>query len=694
MSDPVNYEKRGAIAVITLTNPPVNAIGHAVRKGLFAGLDAAAGDASVTAVVITGDGRCFSGGADIGEFGRPPAPPTLRDVIEAAEACPKPVVAAIHGVAFGGGLELALACHQRLGDSSARVSLPEVKLGLIPGAGGTQRLPRVIGAKRALEFILSGDPVGADEALSLGIIDQIIAGDLVEGAVAAAEKLAAEGKPPRKVRDLAAAGGTPELFAGERKRIERRARGQMAPGHCIDSVENACTLPFDEGMKKEREYFERCRDSDQSRAQRHVFAAERAAAKVKDMPPGTRPRAVESVAIVGCGTMGAGIAACFADASLPVTVLETDPEALEKGLAAIATNYEGAVSRGRLSRQQAADRMGLIRGTNDYADLADSDLVIEAAFEDMDLKKEIFRRLDETCKPGAILATNTSTLDIDQIAAATARPGRVIGTHFFSPANVMKLMENVRGAETSHETIATVMALTKVLGKIGVLVGICDGFVGNRMYYSYTAQANFLLEEGALPEQVDRVIHGFGFPMGPFAVGDLAGLDVGWRVRQGRAKTRPPDERYSPIADRICERGRFGQKTGAGWYRYQDGGRKPLPDPEIEELIIGVSDDLGIERRNVGDEEIHDRCIYALINEGAKILDEGLVQRASDIDIVWIYGYGFPVWRGGPMYHADRVGLDKVSARLAQLAETHGQELAPAPLLEKLAGQGKTFASL
>ena len=694
MSDPVTCENRGAVTVITLTYPPVNALGHALREGLVAGIETAAGDASVTAVVITGSGRCFSGGADIGEFGKPPAPPTLRDVIDAVEACPKPVVAAIHGVAFGGGLELALACHHRVGDGSARVSFPEVKLGLIPGAGGTQRLPRVIGAERALKLILSGDPVGADEAVTLGILDQIIEGGLIEGAVAAAEKLAALGGPPRKVRDLESEGGTPELFAGERKKIMRRSRGMIAPGLCIDSVENACTLTFDDGMKKEREYFERCRDSDQSRAQRHVFAAERAAAKVKDMAPGTRPRAVESLAIVGCGTMGAGIAACVADAGLPVTVLETGPEALEKGLAGIAKIFEAAVSRSRISREQADQRMGLIRGTTDYADLAEVDFVIEAAFEDMDLKKEIFRELDAACKPGAILATNTSTLDIDRIAAATGRPGRVIGTHFFSPANVMKLMETVRGRETTHETIATVMALSKVLGKIGVLVGVCDGFVGNRMYYSYTAQANFLLEEGALPEQVDRVIHGFGFPMGPFAVGDLAGLDVGWRVRQGRAKTRPPEERYSPIADRICEKGRFGQKTGAGWYLYEDGGRKPVPDPQIEELIIGVSDDLGIERRNVGDEEIQDRCIYALINEGAKILDEGLVQRASDIDIVWIYGYGFPVWRGGPMYHADRVGLAKVSARLSRLAEAHGPELAPAPLLEKLARQGKTFAEL
>ena len=694
MSDPVLYQKRGAIAVITLANPPVNAIGHAVRKGLAAGLERAVGDPSVTAVVITGGGRCFSAGADIGEFGRPPAPPTLRDVNHALEACPKPVVAAIHGVAFGGGLELTLACHHRIGDTTAKVSLPEVKLGLIPGAGGTQRLPRIIGAARALEFILSGESLGAAEALSLGIIDRIIEGDLGEGAAAAADKLAALGGPPRKVRDLNAEGGTPELFAAERKRIERRARGQMAPDHCIDSVENACTLPFEVGMKKERDYFERCRNSDQSRAQRHVFAAERAAAKIKDIPPETRPRAVQSAAIVGCGTMGAGIAACFAEAGLPVKVLEIGPDALETGLAAIATIYEDAVSRGRISPQQAADRMGLIRGTTDYTDLADSDLVIEAAFEDMDLKKEIFGLLDAACKPGAILATNTSTLDIDHIAAATNRPGRVIGTHFFSPANVMKLMETVRGAATSPETIATVMALTKVLGKVGVLVGVGDGFVGNRMYYSYTAQANFLLEEGASPEQVDGVIHDFGFPMGPFAVGDLAGLDVGWRVRRGRAKMRPAGERYSPIADRICEMGRFGQKTGAGWYRYLDGSREPLPDPEIEKLIIGVSDELGIERRDISGEEIHDRCIYALINEGAKILDEGLVQRASDIDIVWIYGYGFPVWRGGPMYHADRVGLDKVSARLAQLAEKHGQELAPATLLDKLSRQGKTFAGL
>ena len=694
MSDLVKYEATGAVAVITLASPPVNALGHALRLGLMAGLDQAAGDDAVTVVVITGSGRCFSGGADINEFGKPLEPPTLRDVIDAVEASPKPMVGAIHGVAFGGGLELALACHLRVGDGSARVSFPEVKLGLLPGAGGTQRLPRIIGAARALKIILSGAPAGADEALSLGIIDQIIAGDLGDGAVAAAEKLAAKAAPPRKVRDLSPEGGTPELFAAERKRIARRSRGLIAPGLIIDSVENACTLPFDEGMKKEREFFEVCRESEQSRAQRYVFGAERAAAKVKDLPPQTKARTVESLAVVGCGTMGAGITACVADAGLPVTVLETEPEALEASLAAIGKTYEGAVSRGRITREQADGRIALIRGATDYADLGDADMVIEAAFEDMDLKKEIFGKLDAACKPGAILATNTSTLDIDLIAAATARPGSVIGTHFFSPANIMKLMENVRGADTSPETIATVMALTKALGKIGVLVGVCDGFVGNRMYYAYTAQANFLLEEGALPDQVDGVIHGFGFPMGPFAIGDLAGLDVGWRVRQNRAKSNPHTGRYSPIADRISERGRLGQKTSAGWYRYENGSRKPQPDPEIEALIVGVSDDLGIERRAVTDGEILDRCVYALINEGAKILDEGLVQRASDIDIVWIYGYGFPVWRGGPMYHADRVGLGKVSARLAQLAEKHGPELAPAPLLEKLARQGKTFAGL
>ncbi len=486
----------------------------------------------------------------------------------------------------------------------------------------------------------------------------------------------------------------PGFFDAQRQKIERRARGLIAPWHCIESVEAAVRLPFGEGLKKERALFLECRESEQSRGQRHVFFAEREAAKIPDVPRDTPPLAIESAAVIGCGTMGAGIAMCFADAGIPVRILETDAAVLEKGLARIAKTCAGSVKRGRLTEAGMETCLGLIKGATDIAGLKDADIVIEAVFEDMDLKKEIFQSLDKACKADAILATNTSTLDIDEIAAATKRPDKVIGTHFFSPANVMRLMENVRGAETSARTIATVMALSRRLGKVGVVVGICDGFVGNRMYHQYNRQASFLLEEGAWPRQVDKVIYDFGFAMGPFTVGDVAGLDVGWRIRRRRAETRPMDERYSPIADRICELGRFGQKTGAGWYRYAGDSRAPIPDPVVEDIILGVSKELGFERRAIGDDEILERCLYALVNEGAKILDEGLALRSSDIDVIWIYGYGFPAHRGGPMYYADRVGLGAVLDALRRLADTHGDMFAPSPLLERLAKEGKGFGDL
>ena len=694
MSDSVKVETRGSIAVITIDSPPVNALGAAVRRGIVDAVERASADAAVAALVLTGNGRCFSGGADIREFGQTPVAPTLRDVIDRIEDSPKPVVAAVHGVAYGGGFELALGCHLRIAAPSARFALPEVTLGLIPGAGGTQRLPRLIGAERALGVILTGTPVDAEEALSLGIVDEVADGDLVNAAVASAEAHLKDGSAPGKTRDLRAPSPPDGFFDAHRKKIERRARGLIAPGYCIDSVENAVTLSFAEGMKKERAYFVECRDSDQSKAQRHVFFAEREANKIPGVPKDTAVLPIKTAAVVGCGTMGGGIAMNFANAGIPVRVLETDREALEKGFGIIAKNYASTVKKGRLSDADMETRLDLIEGTTDIADLAEADIVIEAVFEDMDIKREVFGRLDKACKANAILATNTSTLDVDEIAAATGRPDKIIGTHFFSPANVMKLMENVRGAETSPETIATVMKLSKTIGKVGVLVGICDGFVGNRMYHHYTRQAQFLLEEGALPEQVDKVIFDFGFAMGPFAVGDVAGLDIGWHIRQRRAKTRPKDERYSPIADRICERGRFGQKTGAGWYKYEKGSRKPIPDPEIEKIIIGVSDELGFERREVGDDEIRERCLYALINEGVKILEEGLALRPGDIDVIWIYGYGFPVHRGGPMFTADRVGVKTVYEALSRLYDIHGELLKPAPLLEKLAKEGKELKDL
>ena len=695
MSRPVEYEIRDGVAVISLNNPPVNALGTDVRRGVVKALGRAAEDEKVRAVVLTGRGRCFCGGADIREFGQPPVEPQLPAVIATIEASLKPVVAALHGAAFGGGLELPLGCHYRLGAPSARVALPEVTLGLIPGAGGTQRLPRLIGAEHALAIILSGKPVKADKALSLGILDAVADEDgLLDAAMAFAMARADEGGPYQRARDHKPTEPDAGFFDAERKKIERRARGLMAPWHCIESIENAFRLTFDEGLARERELFLECRESDQSAAQRHIFFAEREARKIPGVPRDTAPKPIETAAIIGCGTMGTGIALVLADADIPVTIVDSDAGMLEKGLGRITSTCAGSVKRGRISQDAMNTCLSLVKGTTDIADIKDADIVIEAVFEEMDLKKEIFATLDAVCKPGAVLATNTSTLDVDEIAAATKRPDSVIGTHFFSPANIMRLMENVRGAETSELTIATVMALAGRLGKVGVLVGNCDGFVGNRMYHHYTRQAAFLLEEGALPQQVDKAIHDFGFAMGPFAVGDVAGLDVSWRIRQRRAKTRPPEERYSPIADRLCEMGRFGQKTGAGWYRYEDGSRSPVPDLAVEEVICGVSGEMGFSRRDIGEDEIIERCLYTLINEGAKILDEGMASRSSDIDVIWIYGYGFPKHRGGPMFYADRVGVGTVYDALCRLAEACGEAFRPAPLLEKLAGKGKGFKDL
>jgi 3-hydroxyacyl-CoA dehydrogenase len=688
----VTTEIRDRIAVVTIDSPPVNALGHAVRTGIMAALDKAEGDAGVDAVVIRGGGRCFSGGADIREFGAPPAEPTLRQVCARAEEFSKPVVAALHSTAFGGGLELPLSCHYRVADVSAQIALPEVKLGIVPGSGGTQRLPRIIGARRALQIILSGDPFSARDALDLGVLDAILDGDLTDAAVAFAKKLVADKAGLRKVRDLAVADAAPDVFADARKTWEKRSRGLLAPLACIDSVEFAATKPFDVGMQMERDIFVKCRDSEQSKAQRHLFFAEREAAKVKDVPRDTVKRPINLAAVVGCGTMGGGIAMCLANAGIPVTILETTDDALRAGFAKIEKNYAATVSKGRLSQEDMDRRMGLMTGTTDYADLGPADIVIEAVFEDMALKKDIFGKLDAVMKPGAILATNTSTLDIDEIASATKRPADVIGTHFFSPANVMKLMENVRGKETAKDVIATVMALGKRIEKVAVLVGNCDGFVGNRMYHRYTRQAYFLLEEGALPQQIDKVFTDFGFAMGPMAVGDLAGLDVSYLVRQRQKQFIQPGERWPVVPDRVVEAGRKGQKNLAGWYKYEDGSRKPLPDPEVERIIKETSDELGFKRRVITDREIHERCFYALINEGAKILDEGMAQRASDIDIVWINGYGFPVAKGGPMFHADQVGPKHVYERLAHWAEAASPALAPAPLLEKLARTGGTFA--
>ncbi|HUG37704.1 MAG TPA: 3-hydroxyacyl-CoA dehydrogenase NAD-binding domain-containing protein, partial [Candidatus Limnocylindrales bacterium] len=693
MAEVVEYQRRGSIGVITVNNPPVNALSAAVRRGLQTALQQGLSDDGARALVLVGGGRTFIAGADIREFGQPSQPPDLNSVIASYEASPKLVVVAIHGTALGGGLEVALGCHYRGAAASAQVGFPEVKLGLLPGAGGTQRLPRLIGVEPALSMIVSGDPVRAPRALEIGIVDAVVEGDLLAGAVAFAERLVAEGAPLRKIAEMQdkVENVPPTVFEAFRKSIERTARGYLAPAKCIESVQAATTLPFAQGLARERALFTECLGSPQSRGQIHVFFSEREVAKIPGIGKETAARPIRSAAVVGAGTMGGGIAMSFANAGIPVRVLEVSADALVRGLGIVRKNHAATVERGRLTQADMDRRMGLIQGVGSYEEIADADIIVEAVFEEMAVKEEVFARLDKTAKPEAILASNTSTLDIDRMARATARPGQVIGTHFFSPANVMRLLEIVRGAATSKETIATAMELARTIRKVGVLVGNCDSFVGNRMLHGYLREAEFLVEEGALPHQVDRVIYEFGLPMGPFAMGDMAGLDVGWRIRKGKAAARPRDERYSPMADRICEMGRFGQKTSAGWYRYEKGDRTPRPDPEIEALVAATSKELGIPRRTISDDEILKRCLYPLVNEGARILEEGIALRASDIDIIYVYGYGFPPYRGGPMFHADQVGLDRVHADIAAFHKIHGKPWEPAPLLTKLATGGKQF---
>ncbi|MGQ0662820.1 MAG: 3-hydroxyacyl-CoA dehydrogenase NAD-binding domain-containing protein [Pseudomonadota bacterium] len=689
---PVEYTLNGRVGVILVDNPPVNALGLATRRGLIDALDRGLADEGATALVLAAAGRTFMAGADIREFGKPPQPPDLREVIARFEASAKPVVAAIHGTGLGGGLELALGCHYRVAARDARVGLPEIKLGLLPGAGGTQRLPRLVGVETAIDMILSGDHIPAEKAMALGLLDAIVEGDLVAGAVAFAERLAPGALP--RVRDrgdkLAA---QPEVFAARRKDAAK-ARGQIAPSRALDAIEAAARLPFEAGLKRERELFAELHASPQSKALIHIFFAEREAARIPDLSADTPTREVRRAAVVGAGTMGGGIAMCFANAGIPVHVVEASAEALARGLGVVRANYAASVAKGRLDQAAMDMRMDLLAGTLAYDDIGAADIVVEAVFEDMDLKKPMFARLDQVCKPGAILATNTSSLDIDEIAAVTRRPADVIGAHFFSPANVMRLLEIVRGKATSKETIATVIKLARPLGKVPVLVGVCDGFVGNRMLHQYGQQAEFMLEEGALPDHVDKAMRDFGLAMGPFAMSDLAGLDVSWRIRKRRARLAPSKFRPPAIADRICERGRFGQKTGAGWYRYEPGSRAPIPDPEIEALIVAESRRLGIERRPIGEEEILKRCLYALINEGAKILEEGIALRPGDIDVIYVYGYGFPAHRGGPMFHADSVGLRNIYADVLRFREREPEAWEPAKLLKRLVEEGKSFASL
>ena len=686
----VDLGTRGRVVVLTVDNPPVNALSQHVRKGLHDGIKQAIADGAVQAIVIVCSGRTFIAGADITEFGKPPTEPSLHSVLDMIEGSPKPVVSAIHGTALGGGLEVTLACHYRVGVKSARFGLPEVKLGLLPGAGGTQRLPRVVGPQKALQMIVSGDPIGADEALRVGLIDEIVDGDdLTAAGVAFAERILSERRPLRKIRDLdakiAPARGKPEIFAEFRKSVARQTRGFRAPENCIKAVEAAVNLPFAEGIKRERELFVELLSSPESQAQRYFFFAEREAAKIPDVPADTPAKDIKKAAVIGAGTMGGGIAMNFANAGIPVTVVEVAPEALERGLGLVRKNYEATASRGRLTPADVDKRMGLITGTTDFKAVADADIVIEAVFEEMPIKKEVFAKLDAICKPDAVLATNTSTLDVDEIASATKRPESVVGTHFFSPANVMRLLENVRGKKSSKTTIATAMSVGRRIGKVPVLVGVCYGFVGNRMLHQRGLQAEKLILEGAAPHQVDRVLTDFGFPMGPFAMGDLAGLDVGWRIRKGRGVK-------APVADRICELGRFGQKTGAGYFKYEKGDRTPIPDPEVEKIIVDVATSMGITRRPIGDDEILQRLLYPMINEGAQILEEKIAIRASDIDVIWVYGYGWPVYRGGPMFWADSIGLKTLRDRLLGFKKQSGEAFwTPAPLLDRLANEGKGF---
>ena len=700
MPHPVRFDRIEAVGVITLDNPPVNAFSLSQRIGVSEALTTGLQDPNIQAFVICGSGRMFSAGADIREFdtGVAGESPTLMDLISLIENSPKPVVCALHGTALGGGCELSLACHSRIAIPGTRIGLPEVTLGIVPGAGGTQRLPRLIGVLPALDAIVSGKPMTAEKAHELGLVDGLAndSDDLLKISVSIAHRLSVGPEPPKKTRDrdghLLEAQNRPELFDEFRSRISRRARGFEAPFACIDCVEAATTMSFENGLAFEREVFLRCRSSNQSLSQRHAFFAEREARKVSGLGPETSQTDVRHAAVLGCGTMGTGIAMCFANAGIPVIVTESEQGMLDRGMKMIRKNYASTVSKGRMTEEEAEARLALIEPTLEFERVSAADVVIEAVFEEMELKKKIFTRLDGLCKADAILATNTSSLDVNTIAAVTGRPEQVVGTHFFSPANVMRLVEIVRGDHTSPEVLATTLTLSKQLGKVGVVVGVCDSFAANRMLYPYSRQAQFLIEEGAFPEQVDKVIYDFGFPMGPFALSDLAGIDVGWRVRQHREPSRPKHLRYSEIADRLYEMGRYGQKTRKGWYNYEEGSRIPMPDPEVVDLVVRTSRELKIDRREISDEEILQRCIYPLINEGARILEEGIVQRASDLDIVWLYGFGFPRYRGGPMFYADSVGLRHVYEVMQGFCEIHEDWLEPAPLLERLAREDKTFA--
>ncbi|WP_119353819.1 3-hydroxyacyl-CoA dehydrogenase NAD-binding domain-containing protein [Azohydromonas sediminis] len=693
-----NYEVRGDVAVITLNNPPVNGLGFDTRKAFAAGVDRAVDDPAVRAIVITGAGKAFSGGADIREFGSPKAlaEPNLLSLIKLLEDCPKPVVAALHSVCMGGGLELALGAHYRVAAPGTNIALPEVKIGLVPGAGGTQRLPRVLGVETALNMIVSGDPVKSEVLFALPgqkLLDRLIEGDLLDGAVAFAREVA-DRRPLPRVRDLKAAHPQGDAyFQFARNTVRAMAKHFPAPVRCVDCVEQSTKAKFDDGMVYERAAFLALMMTPECKALRHAFFGERAASKIPDVPEDTPVREIRKVAVIGAGTMGGGISMNFLNAGIPVTILETSQEALDRGVGVMRRNYEAQVKKGKLKPEQYEQRMALLSTTLAYDDIRDADLVIEAVFEDMAVKEQVFRRLDEVMKAGAILASNTSTLDLNRIASFTKRPQDVVGMHFFSPANVMKLLEVVRGDKTAKDVLATVMAIAKKIRKTAVVSGVCDGFIGNRMLEQYIRQAMFMLDEGATPAQIDKAIEAFGFAMGPFRMSDLAGNDIGWAIRK-RRYVEKPEIRYSRVGDRLCEMGRFGQKTGAGWYDYQPGKRDAIPSPVVEKMIEDHRRELGIAPRAIGDDEIVQRLVFALVNEGAKILEEGIASKASDIDMVYLTGYGFPLHRGGPMCYADTFGLFNVVQAMKRFARNPHDDAGfwtPAPLLAKLVAESRTF---
>ena len=689
----VKYVIRHGIALLTLDNPPVNGLGLPTRRALVESLALALDDVAVRAIVVSGDARAFSGGADIREFNKPEAgmEPTLPTVIAAFERSTKPVVAAIEGLALGGGLELALGMHHRVADKRAQIGLPEVKLGLLPGAGGTQRFPRAVGLEAAVNMIVSGMPVAAGKLAATKLFDRVVESDVVQAAIDVANAAAGTGALP-KVRDWKIVHPNAEGFLGFARTAVTAASGPYpAPLKCLEAIGAAVKLPFDQGIQAEREAFAQLIHTPESKALRHGFFGERAASKIADVGPEIALRDIQCVGVVGAGTMGGGISMNFLNAGIPVTLLETKQEALDRGMATIRKNYENSAKKGKLTADQVEQRMGLLTPTLSYEDLKQADLIIEAVFEEYSVKESVFTQLDAIAKPGAILASNTSTLDLDRIAGFTQRPQDVLGMHFFSPANVMKLLEVVRGKATAKDVLATVMELSKKIGKTAVVSGVCDGFIGNRMIEQYSRQAGFLLYEGALPQQVDKAMEKFGFAMGPFRMGDLAGNDIGWAIRKRRYQEKP-HMTYSKTADLVCEQGRYGQKTGAGWYDYKPGDRNAYPSQVVNDAIVEYSKEIGVSRRAISDEEIVERLVYALVNEGALLLQEGIASKASDIDIVYLAGYGFPIWRGGPMFHADTVGLYNVLAAMRRFAKGYeGGAWEPAPLLVELAESGKTF---